>query len=128
MKETTAEFKTLCVFNSIGLVIFIILILFYREFDSTIPFTQQPHAAWLALIWLFSPRCLAIYFIFCAVPAVSHWLTITVVGIFLFPGAWGMYFLPGLDAEMGIRIFLMFVGFFVRDVIEHQIFMKRFDT
>ena len=40
------------------------------------------------------------------------------LGAVIVPGAWGLYFLPGLSASHGLRIGLGLLGFFLRDCVE----------
>ena len=61
------------------------------------------------------------YYIFCATPPVAEWYVTFLIGTLLVPGAWGLYFLPGVNADPAIRIGLGVVGFVVRDAVEKDV-------
>lgn len=93
----------------------------YPNFDSNTQFFSQPHRWLLLLIWLTNPRALAAYYIFSAEPEVAEWYIVFFVGGLLVPGAWGLYYLPGLIADTTLRIGLAVVGFLFRDVVEKSL-------
>ena len=107
--------------NTIGIILAIGAGVTHGKFDPNVPFFSQPHWLLLASIWLTNPRALAVYYIFCAQPPVGHWFTIVLVGGLVVPGAWGLYFLPGLSASHGLRITLSIIGFFFRDAVEKTV-------
>ena len=93
----------------------------YPSFDPNTPFFSQPHRWLLMLTWLTNPRALAAYYIFCADPEVAEWFIVFLIGGLLVPGAWGLYYLPGLGADTTLRISLGVVGFLFRDVVENNL-------
>jgi len=109
------------VMNIIGIILAIWAGTTFGKFNPSISFFSQPHWWLLLLIWVTNPRALAVLYIFCAEPAVANWISVVFIGCIIVPGAWGLYFLPGLSASHGLRIFLGFVGFFVRDAIEKSL-------
>jgi hypothetical protein len=110
--------------NSAGIILAIWAGVSFGTFDPSVGLFSQPHWWLLILIWITNPRALGVLYIFCAEPAVAHWISIVIIGGLLVPGAWGLYFLPGLSANHGLRIFLGFVGFFIRDVVEKELVEK----
>lgn len=109
------------VLSVIGIILAIWAGVSFGKFDPSVALFSQPHWWLLILIWITNPRALAVLYIFCAEPAAAHWASILVIGGLLVPGAWGLYFLPGLSASHGLRILLGFVGFFIRDVVEKSL-------
>lgn len=111
-------------FNLAGAILAVWAGVSFGNFDPSAPFFSQPHWWLLILIWITNPRALGILYIFCASPPVSHWAWV-LVGTVIVPGAWGLYFLPGLAAGDGFRLFLGFVGFLIRDVPEKSLVENR---
>ena len=105
----------------IGVILALVAGWKYPHFDPTIPFFSQPHWGLLALIWLTNPRALAVYYGFCAKPAVCGWFNLIVLGVVLIPGAWGLYFIPGLSASTSLRWGLALAGFLFRDAPEKSL-------
>ena len=110
--------KIWMILNFIGIILTVWAGISFGKFNPSVSLFSQPHWWVLVLIWITNPRALAVLYIFCADPPVAHWLSIVIIGCLLIPGAWGLYFLPGLSASYGLRIFLGFVGFFIRDAVE----------
>lgn len=113
------------ILGTIGIILAVWAGVSYGKFDPSISLFQQPHWWLLLLIWITNPRALAVLYICCAQPSVGDWLFVAIVGCVIVPGAWGLYFLPGLSVSHGLRIFLGFVGFFIRDVPEKALIEAR---
>jgi hypothetical protein len=112
--------------NFIGMILAIWAGVSYGKFDPSMSLFSHPHWWLLLLICLTNPRALAILYLCCAQPTVSHWFWVVLFGCFIAPNAWGLYFLPGLSAGYGLRIFLLFVGL-IRDAIEDAVLLGKRD-
>lgn len=110
--------------NLIGIALAIWAYSSYHHFDPRIALFSQPHWWLLILMWAANPRALAVYYILCAKPEVGPWWAIAFVGCLIVPGAWGLYYLPGLSAAQNLRIGLSVAGFVLRDVVEKDLVEK----